>query len=139
MCYYFVEFLGKFSLRNGKSNCKISQLLWLTLSSRSLLQQCKTFFIEIQSKKEFLTNEISPNLRCMFSTLSNLCPALHTSKTGSFKDLLLLTKTLHSKLYRLTKKKMDSKANCESRNSSQFRRLQLNTLQLAMMLFLLET
>lgn len=137
MCYYFVEFLGKFSLRNGKSNCKMSQLLWLTLSSRSLLQQCKTF--QIQSKKEFLTNEISQNLRCMFSTLSNLCPVLHTSKTGSFKDLLLLTKTLHSKLYRLTKKKMDSKANCESRNSSQFRRLQLNTLQLAMMLFLLET
>ena len=69
-----------------------------------MLQQCKTIFIPIQSKKEFLTNEISPNLRCMFSRLSNLCPVLHTSKTGSFKDLLLLTKTRHSKLYRLTKK-----------------------------------
>lgn len=34
-----------------------------------MLQQCKTF--QIQSKKEFLTNEISPNLRCMFSRLSN--------------------------------------------------------------------
>ena len=139
MCYCFVEFLGKFSLRNGESNCKITQLLWLTLSSRSLLQQCETFFIQIQSKRKFFKKEISPNLRCMFSTLSNLCPVLHTYKTGNFKDLLLLTKTRHSKLYRLTKKKMDSKANCESRNSSQFRRLQSNTPQLAMMLFLLET
>lgn len=136
MCYYFVEFLGKFSLRNGKSNCKMSQLLWLTLSSRSLLQQCKTF--QIQSKKEFLTNEISPNLRCMFSRLSNFVLCYIHPKLAALKIFYSSQKHVIAS-YTGLPKKMDSKANCESRNSSQFRRLQSNTPQLAMMLFLLET
>ena len=66
-----------------------------------MLQQCKTF--QIQSKKEFDQWNFSKSSMYVFETFQ-LCSVLHTSKTGSFKDLLLLTKTRHSKLYRLTKK-----------------------------------